>query len=128
MNSRLRQHKCPFCDISEITLKASPRMKKTTSNLSVAFWATLILAILLFGGWEAYGCYLTSTGSTHRAWTRQVILGGMLVFGTVLAAPPSLLIATNKRKVLAIAIIFFCAGLAPLAVRLLWRPFVPPFS
>lgn len=102
-------------------------MQEAIRTYSIGFWKLLILAILLFGGWEAYGCYKTDMGSTHRAWPLQVILGGILAFGTVVAATPAILMTRKKRKVFAIAIILICAGLAPLAVRLLWRPFYTHF-
>jgi len=84
-----------------------------------------VVSFLSFGGWEAYGCYKTDHGSTHRAWTLQVVLGGMLVVGTVLASTPALLMAKDKRKILGIAIFLICTGLAPLVVRLFWPGLAP---
>lgn len=98
-------------------------MQKNRRDTSIAFWTSLVVSMLLFGGWEAYGCYKTDTGSTHRAWTLQVILGGLLILGTVVASTPALLMAKDKREILAIAIFLICLGLAPLVVRLLWHNF-----
>lgn len=98
-------------------------MQKIRRDSSFAFWMLLVLSILIFGGWEAYGCYETDTGSTHRAWTVQVILGGLLVIGTVVASTPALVMAKDKRKIVAIALFLICTGLAPLVVRLFWHTF-----
>jgi len=98
-------------------------MQEIKKSGSAATWAVATVLALAFGAWEAYGCYKSDAGmATHRAWIAQVVLGFVLVIGTLILSVPAFFFVRDRKKVVGIMLCFIGIGLTPILVRLLWGP------
>jgi len=74
-------------------------MQEIKKSGSAATWAVATVLALAFGAWEAYGCYKSDAGmATHRAWIAQVVLGFVLVIGTLILSVRHFSLCETERR------------------------------
>lgn len=91
------------------------------SKEKIAKGTFVIAGMLIFGLWEGYGCWRMNTGGTHRDWIAQFLYGLIFAVCSGVISVPLFFIVKNKKNLIWISASCIAIGLAPVAVRFLWK-------